>query len=167
MATALTDGLNTGMSYAIYGSASEFGPEGGPRQLTPTALKPKYEGRAIYELLKGAGARICPVAADIKRLGEDVVYPSPASLPELVDVLIVCIRKEHGPRVVEEAAAAGIRRIWFQPATSSKDALELCAAKGIRVTDTCALRHRTVSGLTRFISPCFYMGLGAAKLPVK
>lgn len=167
MPTELTDGLTTGMSYAIYGLASEFGPEGGPRQLTPTALKPKYEGRAIYELLKGAGARIYPVAADIKLLGEDRVYPSLAELPEPVDVLILCLRKEHGPKAIEEAAAAGIRRMWFQPATSSKEALELCAARGIQATDRCALRHRTVSGLTRFISPCFYMGLGAAKLPVK
>lgn len=166
MSTQLTDGLTTEMSYAIYGSASEFGPDEGPRQLTPTALKPKYEGRAIYELLKGVGTRIYPVSDDVKRVDGDNAYPNLAALPEPVDVLIMSLRKEHARRVIEEAAAAGIRRIWFQPATFDDEVLKLCAEKQIEAIKGCAVRHRTVSGLTRFISPCFYMGLRAAKLPV-
>lgn len=166
MAVELIDGLNTEMRFAIYGSRSEFGPEGGPRQLSPTAIKPRYEGRAIYELLKGAGARIYPVGADIKRVGEDMVYPSLARLPERVDVLILCLAKQHGPAAIEEAATAGIGRVWFQPGTSSKEALDLCAVKEIQVSDGCALRHRTVSSWKRFVSPCFYMGMKCTKLPV-
>ncbi len=81
-------------------------------------------------------------------------------------MLILSLRKEHARRAVEEAAAAGIRTVWFQPATGSQEALALCAAKGIRAIKGCALRHRTVEGLTRFISPCFYMGLRSTKLPV-
>ena len=87
-------------------------------------------------------------------------------MPEPVDVLILSLSKEHGLRAIEEAAAAGIRRIWFQPATDSEQALALCAAKGIRAIKGCALRHRTVKGLTRFVSPCFYMGLKSNKLLV-
>ncbi len=167
MTTQLSDGLTLDMTYAIYGSANEFGPEGGPRQLTPTVLKPKYEARAIFELLQGAGTRIYPVAADLKRLGEAKVYASLADLPERVDALIVSLGKEHSRRAVEEAAAAGIPRLWFQMNTYSEEALSLCAAKGIKVIKGCALRHRTVTGLTRFISPCFYMGLRATKIPVR
>lgn len=167
MPLPLTGELTTAMSYAIYGSISEFGPESGSRQLSPTALKPKYEARAIYELLKGVGTRILPVAADVKRIGEDKVYPSLAALPEPVDVLILSLPKQHARRAVEEAAAANIRTIWFQPATDSAEALALCEANGIKAIKSCALRHRTVSGLTRFISPCFYMGLKSNKLPVK
>jgi hypothetical protein len=39
--------------------------------------------------------------------------------------------------------------------------------KGIEYARGCLLSHWQVNGLTRFISPCYYMGLGAAKLPVK
>ena len=167
MAVRLTEELTTEMSYAIYGSASEFGPEAGSRQLSPTTLKPKYEARAIYELFKGVGTKILPVATDIKRIGEDKVYPSLTALPEPVDVLILSLGKEHALRAVGEAAEANIRTIWFQPATDSPEALALCEAKGLRAIKGCALRHRTVSGLTRFISPCFYMGLKSSKLPVR
>ncbi len=167
MALQLTDDLTTDMSYAIYGSASEFGPEDSSRQLSPTKIKPKYEARAIYELLKGVGTKIFPVSSDVKRLGEDKAYFPLTALPEPVDVLILSLRKELCTGAVEEAAAAGIRTIWFQPATDSPEALAVCASKGIRAIKGCALRHRTVSGLTRFISPCFYMGLKSPKLPVK
>lgn len=166
MATDLIDGLTTEMTFAIYGSASEFGPEGGPRQLAPRTLKPKWEGRAIYEMFKGVGTSIYPVAADIRRIGEDEVFPSLAALPAPVDVLILCLRKGHASKAIDDAAAAGIQRIWFQPGTSSKEALEQCAAKGIRAIEGCPLRHRTVSGLTRFVSPCFYMGLKSTKYTV-
>ena len=166
MVIRLTADLTTELSYAVYGSASEFGPEDGPRQLSPTAIKPKYEARAIYELLKGVGTTIFPVATDVRRIGEDKVYPSLAALPEPADVLILSLSKERALRAIEEAAAAGIQRIWFQPATDSEEALALCAAKGLRAIKGCALRHRTVKGFTRFISPCFYMGLNSNKLPV-
>lgn len=166
MAIELSNGLTTDMSYAVYGSASEFGSDGTGRQLTRTSLKPKYEGRAPYELLNGVGTRTYPVATDVKRMGEDAVYPALAAIPEPVDVLIVCLSKKHGVNTVEEAATAGIRRIWFQPGTSSAEALSLCADKGIHADEGCLLRHRTVGGLTRFISPCFYMGLKSIKLPV-
>jgi predicted CoA-binding protein len=167
MSTRLTEGLTTDMAYAIYGSASEFGPDAGPRQLTPTAIKPKYEARAIYELLKGVGTRVYPVSKDVKLVDGDTAYNSIDTLPERVDVLITSLKKELAPSVIEEAARAGIKRIWFQPATFDDETLRLCAAKNIEAIKGCAVRHRTVSGLTRFISPCFYMGLRATKLPVK
>ncbi len=167
MPTELTGGLSTEMVYAIYGSRSEFGPENGPPQLTPTALKPKYEGRALYELLRGVDTRIYPVARDLDKLAGERTYPSLSALPRPVDVLIDCLGKDRAVKVVEEAADAGIRHIFFQPGTDSPEALRLCETKGIKATKGCLLRHRCVSGLTRFISPCFYMGLGATKLPVR
>lgn len=95
MATDLLGGLTTEMTYAIYGSTSEFGPEAGPRELNPKAIKPKYEARAIYEMFKGVGASIYPVAADIRKIGEDEVYPSLAAVPKPVGVLILCLSREH------------------------------------------------------------------------
>ena len=68
MPTTLTGGLNTDMVYAIYGSTSEFGPENAPPQLTQKTVKPKYEGKAVYELFKGAGVRIYPIATDLRTL---------------------------------------------------------------------------------------------------
>jgi predicted CoA-binding protein len=167
MATKLKGGLSTDMVYAIYGSISEFGPENAPQQLTPKTIKPKYEGKAIYELFKGAGIRIYPIATDLDKVGGDKTYRSLSALPGPVDAVITCLKKDRALKIVEEAANAGVRHIFFQPRTASSEALSLCKAKSIEVAKGCMVTHWSVCGPTRFISPCFYMGLGAAKLPVK
>jgi predicted CoA-binding protein len=167
MSTKLTGDLSTDMVYAIYGSNSEFGPENTPLQLTPKTIKPKYEGKAIYELFKGAGIRIYPIATDLEKIDSHRTYRSLSALPVPSDVVISCLGKDRALKVVEEAADAGVRHIFFQPRTDSSEALSLCKTKGIEVIKGCMLRHWSVSGLTRFISPCFYMGLGATKLPVQ
>jgi uncharacterized protein len=167
MPIELKGGLNSDMVYAIFGSVSEFGPENAPQQLTSKTIKPKYEGKAIYELFKGAGIRIYPVATDLDQLCGDKTYRSLSALPEPVDVVITCLKKTRAQKVVEEAADAGVRHIFFQPMTASPDALAYCNTKGIKHAKGCMVTHWSVNGLTRFISPCFYMGLGAEKLPVK
>jgi uncharacterized protein len=167
MAKKLKGGLSTDMVYAIYGSTSEFGPENAPPQLTKRAIKPKYEGRALYELFKGAGIRIYPIATDLEKIGSDSTYRSLSALPGPVDVVITCLKKDRALKVVGEAADAGVRHVFFQPQTASAEALSLCKSKGIEVGKGCMLSHWSVSGPKRFISPCFYMGLGATKLPVK
>jgi predicted CoA-binding protein len=85
-------------------------------------------------------------------------------MPGHADVLIDCLGRARAVKVVEEAADAGIGHIFFQPGTDSPEALRLCETKGIKAHKGCLLRHWPVSGITRFISPCFYMGLGAPKL---
>ncbi len=167
MATTLKGGLSTDMVYAIYGSTSEFGPENAPAQLTKKAIKPKYEGKAIYELFKGAGIRIYPITADLDRIGGDKTYRSLSALPGPVDAVISCLKKEQALKIVQEAAEAGVRHIFFQPQTASAEALSLCKTKSMDVAKGCMLSHWPVRGFKRFISPCFYMGLGANKLPVR
>jgi predicted CoA-binding protein len=167
MSTKLKGGLNTDMVYAVYGSKSEFGPENAPPQLTRRTIKPKYEGRALYELFKAAGIQIYPIATDVDKIAGDKTYRSLSELPRPVDAVITCLKKDRAMKVVEETAAAGIRHIFFQPRTGSSEATSLCKTKGIEVGKGCMLSHWSVKGPARFISPCFYMGLGAAKLPVK
>ncbi len=166
MSTKLKGGLTSDMVYAVYGSVSEFGPDEAPRQLTPKAIKPKYEGRALYELFRGAGIHIYPISLDLDRLAGDKTYRSLSEVPEPVDVVISCLGKSQALKVVEEAAGAGVKHIFFQPRTISTEALNLCRAKGIDCAKGCMLSHWQVSGMRRFVSPCYYMGLGADKLHV-
>ncbi len=167
MATKLKGGLTSDMVFAVYGSISEFGPEEGPSQLTPKTIKPKYEGRALYELFKAAGVRIYPISRDLTKLAGDKTYRSLKEVPAHVDAVISCLAKDQAAGVVQEAAAAGVKRIFFQPRTDSPEALDLCKSKGIECAKGCMLSHWTVKGFKRFVSPCFYMGLGSEKLPAK
>ncbi len=166
MPTRLTGDLNTDMVYAIYGSTSEFGPENAPPQLTQKTVKPRYEGKAVYELFKNAGVRIYPIATDLEKIDGDMTYRFLSELPGPVDVVIDCLGKNQAMKVVQEAADAGVRHIFFQPRTASAEALSFCKTKGIEVLKGCMIRHWSAKGLTRFVSPCFYMGLGAKKFPV-
>src|SRR5512135_2978354 len=100
MATSLKGGLNTDMVYAICGSTAEFGPENAPTQLKKGTIKPKYEGKAVYELFKGAGVRIYPVATDLDKLCGDAAYRSLSELPKPVDAVITCLPKDRAPKVV-------------------------------------------------------------------
>jgi uncharacterized protein len=167
MPANLKGGLSTDMVYAIFGSVAEFGPENAPQQLRPKTVKPKYEGKAVYELFKGAGIRVYPIASDLDKLCGDKTYRTLSELPEKVDAVITCLGKNRALNVVQEAADAGIKHIFFQPRTASAEALSLCQTKSIEYAKGCMITHWSVPGLTRFVSPCYYMGLGAAKLPSK
>ena len=167
MTTKLKGGLNSDMIYALYGSISEFGPENASLQLTKNTIKPKYEGKALYELFKKAGIQIYPISTDLNKLAGDKTYRALSELPSPVDVVITCLGKSEAFKVVEEAAEAGVKHIFFQPGTKSAEAVKLCKTKGIGYAKGCMLSHWSVSGPIRFISPCYYMGLGAEKLPAK
>jgi uncharacterized protein len=167
MTTNLKGNLTPDMAFAIYGSVSEFGPGNGPAQLTSKTVKPKYEGKAVYELFKGSSIRIYPVSPDVNKVAGDRTYRSLSDLPEKVDAVITCLSKSQALSVVEEASRAGVKHIFFQPGTDSPAAVALCKAKGIQYAKGCMMTHWSVTGLKRFVSPCFYMGLGAAKLPAR
>ncbi len=167
MVTRLSGGLTSDMVYAVYGSASEFGPDDGPPQLTPKTTKPKYEGRAVYELFRGADVRVYAVSPDLKKVAGDRTYRSLAELPTHVDAVISCLNSGQALTVVQEAATVGVKRIFFQPNTDSPEALSLCESKGMVYAKGCMLTHWPVKGMKRFVSPCFYMGRRSEKLVAK
>ena len=167
MAVKLKGGLSSDMAFALYGSAAEFGPQNAPKQLTSKTLKPKYEGRALYQLFKNAGIRIYPISADLESMEGDKTYRSLSELPSPVDAVITCLKRDKALKVVEEAAGAGVKHVFFQPMTNSREAMDFCKAKGMDYAKGCMLSHWPVKGIKRFVSPCFYMGLGAEKLPLK
>lgn len=59
--------------------------------------------------------------------------PDLASLPGPIDGLSIVTPPAVTERVVEEAAAAGIRRIWMQPGAESRSAIERAEELGLEV----------------------------------
>jgi predicted CoA-binding protein len=60
-------------------------------------------------------------------------FPDIAALPEPVDGLSIVTPPHVTEHLVEEAAAAGIRRIWMQPGAESTRAVERARELGIDV----------------------------------
>jgi len=58
-------------------------------------------------------------------------YPDLASLPEQVDAISIITPPEVTEKIIEQAAAAGIRHVWMQPGAESVRALNRAEALGL------------------------------------
>jgi uncharacterized protein len=88
-------------------------------------------GNAAYTELKKRGYRVLPVHPTAPAIQGDPCWPSVAELPERVERLLVCVKPDRADAVVREAAAAGVRQVWFQQGAESAAALEACAQLGV------------------------------------
>jgi predicted CoA-binding protein len=52
-------------------------------------------------------------------------------MPERVERLLVSVKPDRADLVVRDAAAAGVRQIWFQQGSESPAALETCRSLGL------------------------------------
>lgn len=104
---------------------------------------PAKWGNRIYRALKESGYRVYPVNPRADRIDGDPCYPSLADLRERPGVVDVVVPPKLGLAVAEEAARAGIARIWFQPGAESAENVARARELGLKtVADACALVER-------------------------
>jgi uncharacterized protein len=107
------------------------------------STSPGKWGYRIYKALKESGYRVYPVNPRAKAIDGDPCYPSLAALPERPGVVNVVVPPKLGLGVAEEAARAGIARIWFQPGAASPENVAHARALGLKtVAGACALVER-------------------------
>jgi predicted CoA-binding protein len=113
--------------------------------------KPDRESHEISAYLQRSGYRIVgvnPAAAEV--LGEPC-HPSLAAIPEdvrkEVDLVAIFRRPQDAAKVADEAAALGMKRIWFVPGSFSREALDVAERRGLTfVAEKCI---RTAHQITR------------------
>jgi predicted CoA-binding protein len=88
-------------------------------------------GNMAVRELQSNGYRVFSVHPTPEAVRGLPCFPDLASLPEPVGGLLIVVPPDQTERVVREAAAAGIRRVWMQQGSSSPEALRLCAESGI------------------------------------
>ena len=93
----------------------------------------KRFGAAAYRELKARGYELYAVHPEAESVLGDRCFPSLAALPEPVDGVLVIVPPERSLQVVEEAIAAGIRRVWLQQGAESKEAIERARAAEVSV----------------------------------
>ncbi len=95
----------------------------------------KDSANLIFRRLAETGHEAIPVNPNATELEGVRAYPDLASIPGAVDGLLVSTHPSAAPALVREAAARGIRRIWFHRSfgegSVSADAVEACRAAGI------------------------------------
>ena len=78
-------------------------------------------------------------------------YPRFDALPEPVSAAVVVVPAAQGVAVVQDAAKAGIRKIWLQQGAESPDVLEACREIGIEpISGECILMFSDPRGFHRF-----------------
>ena len=90
-------------------------------------------GASAYRELKAKGYQVYPVHPEAESVIGDRCFPSLAALPEPVDGVLVIVPPAQSERVVDEAIAAGIHRIWLQQGAESEVAIERARKDGASV----------------------------------
>ncbi|TFG86931.1 MAG: CoA-binding protein [Gemmatimonadales bacterium] len=102
----------------------------------------KSMSAAAYKELKAKGYTLYPVNPNADSIRGEKCYPSLAALPVKVGGVLVFTAPVHTEKVVRDAVAAGIRRIWIQQGAQSEAAVRYCADNGLAaVTKQCILMY--------------------------
>jgi predicted CoA-binding protein len=92
----------------------------------------KFGNTALRELLAN-GWRVFPVHPSAGHIDGVPCAASLASLPESVGGVVLVTPPSQTERLVEEAAEAGIKRVWMQQGAESPAAIQFCEEHGMQV----------------------------------
>jgi predicted CoA-binding protein len=95
-------------------------------------------GNLIYGRLKRAGREVFPVNPVMETFEGDRCYPDLRSIPGGVDGAVIITRPDVTERVVQDAEASGVRRVWIHESLAhgssvSPRAIDYCRAHGMSV----------------------------------
>ena len=91
----------------------------------------KFGNMALKEL-RSKEYQVFPVHPQAETLEGQPCYPSLDALPEPVGGLLIVVPPEETEKVVRQAAAAGIQRVWMQQGAESEEAIRYCQEQGMR-----------------------------------
>ena len=90
-------------------------------------------GNTVYRELKARGYRVFPINPHAETIEGDRCYPHVGALPKRVENVLVVVPPEETEKVVQDAVASGIRRVWMQQGAESEKAIHFCEKNNIRV----------------------------------
>jgi predicted CoA-binding protein len=97
-------------------------------------------GNRILRSLRDSGYVVYPVNPKGGEIEGSKVYPSLADLPEAPEVIDLVVPPSVSEQIVRQAHALSLDRIWFQPGSESKIALDYCRAHGLQaIHNACAM----------------------------
>lgn len=108
-------------------------------------------GNMAMKELKTKGYHMIPVHPTAQTLEGERCYPNLTSLPEKPGGLLISVTPSQTEKVVREAHAAGITRIWLQQGAQSPDAIQYCEQNGLSVVHgKCIMMYAKPGGMHKF-----------------
>jgi uncharacterized protein len=103
----------------------------------------KKFGNAVYRELKAKGYHVLAVNPNATTVEGDPSYPSLAALPEKVGGVVIITQPAETEKLVQEAAQAGIPRVWMQQGAESATAIAFCQKNGMTlVSGECIMMYQ-------------------------
>jgi hypothetical protein len=129
-----------------------------PIAMVGVSRNPKKFGFTAFRELKEKGMNIIPVNPHAKEIHQTRVYNDIKSLPADVKGLLIMTQKSQTAEIVRQAREIGLKQIWIQQSSESKEAVELLKDSDINcITGQCILMyykphsiHKFHAGLKKF-----------------
>ena len=93
----------------------------------------KKFSNAVYKELKLKGYRLFPVNPQAENILGESCYPNLRSLPEKVEGVVIITKPAISAGIIREVHEAGIKHVWLQQGTESKEAIDFCNSKQMNV----------------------------------
>ena len=94
---------------------------------------PEKYGSKVYNDLRNNGYNVCPINPNVDKIGEDKCYPSLKDLPKKPDVIDLVVPPKITENIVKECKKLRIDKVWMQPGSESKKAIDFCKDNNIKV----------------------------------
>jgi predicted CoA-binding protein len=122
-----------------------------PVAMVGVSRNPKKFGQMAFKELREKGLNVIPVnPAGGEILGERT-YPNVNSLPSEVGGVIIMTKKDQTAGVVREVRNKGIKNIWIQQNSDSKEAIKELEGSNINyITGECILMYHMPHGFHKF-----------------
>lgn len=92
----------------------------------------KY-GYQVYRDLRNAGYKVYAINPKIDSVLGDRCYRSLSKLPEKPDVVDIVVHPNVTEKIVRECKKLGIKKVWMQPGSESKKAIDFCNKNQIEI----------------------------------
>jgi predicted CoA-binding protein len=123
----------------------------GPIAMVGVSRNPKKFGFAAFRELKEKGMDIIPVNPHADEIHGVKAFKDVKSLPPEVKGLLVMTNKSQTQAVIKEAKEKGIRNIWVQQMSESKEALQELEGTDINyISGQCILMYYKPNSVHKF-----------------
>ncbi len=122
-----------------------------PIAVVGVSRNPKKFGFTAFKELKERGMNIIPVNPQADEIMGEKSYHNVGELPSDVQGIIVFTKNDQTFSVVKEAKEKGIKQIWIQQTSESREALDELSGSDINyITGECILMHYRPNGIHKF-----------------
>jgi len=108
---------------------------------------PRKFGNYIYRELKGKGYNVYPINSNVHEIEGDTCYPTLMNLPQKADAVVINVPPEETEKIVKDVHQAGIKKVWMQQGSQSKEAEKYCEENGIDfISNECIIMFAQPTG---------------------